>query len=279
MPIVDMYSSRNAPKQAGDVWMYNDIPRILRAQVSNIVKGALGERFVDDYDSAKIYALIQETVAHEHGKYHLAGAPENPTRDVHHAISSTADVGLWLDVVEISFRCIDRVCGRFSSHDRKMREITISAADAIAELNERFRRAGFGYQYEKGKIFRVDTEFMHKEATLPALELLSDPRFAGADDEFRAAYDHLKAGEFKDCVVDALNALESTMKAICDAKGWNYEKGARASDLLKVLRRERLFPEFADQSFDQLTATLKSDLPMGKERNRWRCRNTSQFTH
>ena len=51
------------------------------------------------------------------------------------------------------------------------------------------------------------------------------------------------------------------MKAICDAKGWNYDKGARASDLVKVLRREGLFPEFAEKSFDQLIATLKSGLP------------------
>ena len=51
------------------------------------------------------------------------------------------------------------------------------------------------------------------------------------------------------------------MKVICDLKNWPYEKGARASDLIKVLRREGLFPEFAEQSFDQLVATLKSGLP------------------
>jgi hypothetical protein len=128
-------------------------------------------------------------------------------------------------------------------------------------LNERFRRAGFGYRLERGKIVRVDSEFMHQEATLPALTLLSDSRFAGVDQEFRNAHDHLKAGEFKDCAVDALNALESTMKAICDAKGWKYEKGARASDLIRVLKNQGLFPAFAVQSLDQLIATLKSGLP------------------
>jgi len=131
----------------------------------------------------------------------------------------------------------------------------------VAELNERFLRAGVGYRYDGGQIFRVDSELLHQEATLPALRLLSDPRFAGADQEFRAAHDHLKAGEFKDCTVDALSAFESTMKAICDAKGWVYSKGARASDLLKVLRAKKLFPDFLDQSFDQLIATLKSGLP------------------
>ena len=104
--------------------------------------------------------------------------------------------------------------------------------------------------------------FLHQEVTRPALALLSDPRFAGANEEFRAAHDHLKAGEHKDCAVNALKALESTMKAICAAKGWDYPKGARASDLLKNLRRENLFPEFADQSFEQLLATLKSGLPV-----------------
>jgi hypothetical protein len=52
------------------------------------------------------------------------------------------------------------------------------------------------------------------------------------------------------------------MKAISDAKGWKYEKGARATDLIKVLKSNGLFPDFADQSFDQLIATLKSGLPV-----------------
>ena len=51
------------------------------------------------------------------------------------------------------------------------------------------------------------------------------------------------------------------MKVICDLKKWSYPPGARATDLIKVLRREGLFPEFAEQSFDQLVATLKSGLP------------------
>jgi len=135
------------------------------------------------------------------------------------------------------------------------------ASAAIDELNERFKRAGFGYRYEQGKIIRIDNEATHQQIMRPALQLLADPRFKGADDEFRAAHDHFKACEYKDCAVDALNALESTIKTICDLKKWTYESGARISDLLKVLRREGLFPEFADQSFEQLVATLKSGLP------------------
>ena len=51
------------------------------------------------------------------------------------------------------------------------------------------------------------------------------------------------------------------MKVACEVKGWTYEKGARATDLIKVLRRNGLFPDYLDNSFDQLIATLSSGLP------------------
>lgn len=265
MPIVDLYSSRLAQAgQTGDVWAYDVIPAILRVQVSNIVRDSLGR--VSDYgpNSGGIYTTIRDTIAHEHGRAHLNGPYDDhrPQIEVHNCIRSEQVLLVWLDTVELCLRAIEAYFGRLDDHGRQMYDITIPAKDAINEVNERFRRAGFGYRYERGKILRLDSEFLHQEATVPALKLLSDPRFKGADDEFRAAHDHLKAGEFKDCTVDALNALESTIKSICDAKGWKYEKGARASDLVKVLRQNKLFPDFADQSFDQLLATLKSGLPV-----------------
>jgi hypothetical protein len=54
---------------------------------------------------------------------------------------------------------------------------------------------------------------------------------------------------------------KALMKSICDTLQWTYEKGARASDLIKVLREHRLFPDYLDKSFDQLLAILKSGLP------------------
>lgn len=264
MPILDLFSSRRAKaQQANDVWVYDQIPAVLRVQVSNIVSGALGSTQEYGHNARGVYQMICDSVAHEHGREELSGfeSRQQPWRQVHGCIRSEDNLLVWLDVVELSFRIIENWAGDFDHYGREIHEISIAAPDAVAELNERFRRAGFGYRYEGGQIFRIDTEFMHQEATLPALAFLSDRRFSGADQEFRAAHEHLKAGEFKDCAVDALNAFESTMKAICDAKGWKYQKGARASDLVKVLRDNRLFPDFLDQSFDQLLATLKSGLP------------------
>lgn len=62
-------------------------------------------------------------------------------------------------------------------------------------------------------------------------------------------------------LVDAGASFESTMKCICDTLRWKYEKGTRASDLLKVLKEHQLFPDYLDRSLDQLLAVLKTGLP------------------
>ncbi len=59
----------------------------------------------------------------------------------------------------------------------------------------------------------------------------------------------------------AANALESTFKAIFDDKGWDYNKGSRISDLVKVAKANGLWPDYLDNSFDQLVATLQNGLP------------------
>ena len=102
---------------------------------------------------------------------------------------------------------------------------------------------------------------MHSEVVKPALGFLSQPGYEGPRDEFRSAHAHYRAGEIRDAVIDANSAFESTMKTICEKRGWSYPSGARASDLLKVLREKGLLPGYLDNSFDQLAATLKSGLP------------------
>jgi hypothetical protein len=90
---------------------------------------------------------------------------------------------------------------------------------------------------------------------------LSAPEYEGARDEFLSAHRHYRNGDHEEAITEAAKSFESTMKAICDRKGWAYVKGARASDLLKVLRARSLWPDYLDGSFDQLIATLNSGLP------------------
>ncbi len=167
-----------------------------------------------------------------------------------------------LDLIEYSFFYIDTVGRRLTSSETERFGVKQTPNKAIEELNTRFRQAAVGYRFEAKHILRVDSELIHSEMVRPALRLLSDGRFAGPEQEFLSAHAHYRAGEHKDCVTDALNAFESTMKAICKAKGWeDYAKGATASHLVKHLRAKGLIPDYLEQSFDQLVATLMSGLP------------------
>jgi hypothetical protein len=129
---------------------------------------------------------------------------------------------------------IDQGIRNFAPVDRDNARIRVSADDAIEELNQRFRELGVGFQYADGKIIRVDSEFLHSEAVKPALALLDEAGFTGLADEFIRGIDHFRKGEKKDAVADALNAFESTMKAICDAQGWKYGPRDTAKPLQEV---------------------------------------------
>jgi hypothetical protein len=250
MPVYDIYSRRKRRAEQGepDVYQYERVPRELRLQVRLLLNSLIAEQ--DDWWRRQHSQLLREMAWPE-----LYGSPSFFTarEDILAAIEHNEAVDHWLDVVEFCFASIyDMSILLPGEYEFK---------DAIEELNIRFRQAGFGYQFEGGQIVRVDSQLLHSEVVKPTLVLLSDPRFAGAQDEFLTAHAHYLAGEYEDAIVDANRAFESTMKAICESRGWEYAKGARASDLIKIIRRNRLLPDYLDNSFDQLIAILQSGLP------------------
>ena len=256
--IVDLYSYRKrvANGDTPDVVVYDELPGELLVQIVHIWRDAIGR------DSHEGWTWIHDTVARERGLLGLGPAhADDAERCMNYLLDNPSVTGT-LDLIEASFLYIDRVARDFTETDWYLYGVRVTASDAIDELNERFRRAGVGYQFEDGKIFRVDSELIHSHVVRPALRFLGQSGFEGPRDEFLQAHAHYRAGETKDAITDANNAFESTLKVICDKRGWRYSKGGRASDLLKVVRANGLLPDYLDASFDQLTATLKSGLPM-----------------
>lgn len=252
MAVFDLYSrrKRQAKGEVPDVFVYDDLPDQLRVQIVQICSDAIDREGWD---------LVHRIVAREWGVFELsagASAAERCSKAI--LERGTDDV---LDVVEASFSYIDTIAREHSSNEQRRRGIAMSASSAITELNDRFRLAGVGYTFENGRILRVDSEFIHSEVVVPALRYLNVRGFEGPRDEFLNAHAHYRAGEVKDAIVDANNAFESALKAICDLNGWDYATGARASDLINVVRQRGLLPDYLDRSFDQLAATLKSGLP------------------
>lgn len=268
MPVFEIFSSRKkkAERDGSDVYQYDSIPEKVRAQILHIWNDAIGPYAEQVYYGAPpphnslAWDTIRNRVCREQGKMRLSGE-DNSRRDCIGYLRAEQDVAELLDLIEFSFLYVEAVLGDTPSYERQQLGIVQDPDVAIKELNYRFREAGIGYQFENGKIIRMDSQFIHDEVVRPALSLLSDSRFRGAEEEFLSAHAHFRAGDYKDTVTDALKAFESTMKAICDIKGWSYAGGSRATDLLKIIRRNGLLPDYLDNSFDQLAATLQSGLP------------------
>ena len=204
--------------------------------------------------------MIHDAIAKEHSQYML-GESRHIDENFFNYFLDHPVVDEALDVIEASFMYIDSVAREFDPLQCQGRRITQSADDAIGELNERFRRAGVGYRFENGMILRFDSELIHSEVVKPVLQYLNEPDFEGPRDEFLRAHGHYRSGQIEAAVTDANSAFESTLKVVCDQRGWRYDKGARASDLLNIVRKNGLLPEYLDTSFDQLVATLKTGLP------------------
>lgn len=266
MPIFETFSARYRKQQktGPDVYQYAEIPNVLRGQLTHIINSAIGhsarESNRHQADNEDVWSYIRQTLCRERGQITLTNERDAKT-DCQNYIRLEQEVDLWLDIVELACLVIDIGVRKKEKWDNQRAGVTQSADEAIEELNYRFREAEFGYQYDSGQIIRVDNQLIHAEVVTPALQLLSDDRFKGPQQEFLAAHTHYRAGEHKDALVDALSAFESTMKTICDLKKWPYQKGARASDLVKAIRSNGLLPDYLDNSFDQLIATLQSGLP------------------
>lgn len=235
-----------------DVYQYDNLPTEFRVQVAHIWKDAIGT----SYESLKLWQVIHNMICREKGVFTLAERHNGTDFDrcQHHLL--TADTDDTLDIIELAFR----VCDRIARKEHGL-GIILGPDGALAELNDRFREHGIGYQYEQGELIRVDSQYIHAEAVVPALRLLQDVKFSGPSDEFLSAHEHYRKGEHKEAIVDALKAFESTMKAICDARGWKYDATATAKTLINMLFDNGLIPKYMENHFAGLRTTLEAGLP------------------
>jgi hypothetical protein len=268
MPIFDLFSKRQADAAKSgqsDVYQYANIPPELRVQVQQIAleaMGHVGERgdgmFRENTEN-EVWVKIERLYRREKGLDALGHGDFVGQRVLSFMRKCTTEE--WLDFLELISIAIRSIGTEDARNFRYQWQISTAADDAIEEINYRLRQAGVGYQIEGHRLIRVDSQFVHAEVVRPALTLLSNSDFEGPRQEFLSAHQHYRAGEHRQAVAMAANALESTFKAVFERKGWAYNKGARISDLVKVARENGLWPDYLDASFDQLAATLKSGLP------------------
>lgn len=258
----DLFSKRMKRKRGEvvDVLTYASLPDPLRIQIVHIVKDVFGEPdFHDDHSIAAIgYSLVAKVLKKEYGVFQLVEYPVNDAMDVLQFFLAQKDVERALSVVELLFRFVTRVIADDPNYRNRNHTATLSTAEAIEELNERFRESAVGYQFLSDEIIRVDSQLIHAEAVLPALTLLREKGFSGPNREFLEAHSHYRRGDFDDAVVNAAKAFESTLKTICDARRWKYDPNATAKPLINVVLTNKLVPAYFESQLSSLRGLLES---------------------
>ena len=242
-----------------DVYKYDTIPRELRVQVIHLWEAAVG-KLVRNYPGdcypisvGRVYEYIHKSLCYHYGEFSLGSSHDSDFDSVCSFLLETEDTEKAIDVIEVSFKYIDEHVrnnlNRFSKRE-------LNPNGAINALNYWFRERGVGYQYESGQIVRVDSEFIHSEVVKPALKMLSDPMYQGANNEFLKAHEYYRAGDYKGCMTECLKAFESSIKAICEKRGWNHDNknGIR---LIQIVFDNMLIPSFIQTHFTALRKTLE----------------------
>jgi hypothetical protein len=270
MAIFDLFSKRKKRQESQgkpDVYQYAVIPQPFRIQVVHIWNAALGPWYRhtgyslgQDSPSSELWEQIEKIMAKERGLWGIGQSNSNPDeRCIQYLMGADRDGAL--DIIELSFKVIDRIARDFWPEKRRRAHITQGADDAIEELNGRFREHGIGYQYVGGDIIRVDSQLLHAEAVRPALALLNETGFSGPVDEFMHAFDHHRRGDNKQAIAEALKAFESTMKSICTVRNWSYGPKDTAKPLLDILFKNGLVPPELETHFGALRSAMESGLP------------------
>ena len=262
MTVTDLFSKRERRKRGEypDVYEYDDIPNELRVQIVHIIRDGFGTpvEFHGSHNRAlEIYGLIHDTLCREYGCFRL-NQYNSRVDSVLNFLLQVENTERAIDVIELSFKYIDSIV-REDTH--QFQDLKISPDDAIDELNHRFRERGIGYQYESGMVVRIDSQLIHSEVVQPTLNLLQDPKFKGANQEFLSAHEHYRNRKYKECLNESLKALESCLKAICKARKWPYSETDTVKRLIEIVFDHQLIPSSLQSHFSALRSTLEARVP------------------
>ncbi len=218
---------------------------------------------------------VHQMLLYRHGKFVLSeGRPHSRSEDAINFLLTCKDEEFF-DFIEYIFRV------------KCLFHIPIEENLIVGEINELFVSDNVGYELTEiikedviepsneypffgreqriiktiayPKIIRKDDQVIHTTAIIPALNLLSDPKYKTANQEYLEALEDYRKGDCGDCLTKCGSAFESVMKIICDNKKWQYKQTDTASALLPIIINNSGLESFFEQPLI-IIATLRNRL-------------------
>ena len=255
------FSQRQRGEEVSDVLQYDDLPESFRNQFFRIISD-IGR--YDEHTRMDILRTLDNEYCREKGLKHLGIHDSDFRNGVELNFSEyidSAPTSELLDLIDFVcsalYRFIQNPRGRAYLSEQKIQTIN----KLFKELNGRFKQHNLGYEVINGQLVRIDNQVVHAQYVKPALQLLCDKEFAGAEEEYRNAFEARRAGNNKDAILNAGKCFESVMKIICRKKYNADVDNCAAGALLDKLEQKEIFPKYMNKHFEKIVDTLRFGVP------------------
>lgn len=254
------FSQRQRGEDVPDVLQYDDLPVEFRNQFMYILSDVCNSA------NDELAMFLAKQYCREKGFRNLGGYTIHDSRTARLAFDKYIDDSTTDELLDL----IDFICNMLNWRidPTKPKQYTVSyemiyaIQRAFTELNDRFKQHNLGYEVTNGQLMRIDNQTVHAQYVKPALQLLCDEEFAGAEEEYRNAFEARRAGNNKDAILNAGKCFESVMKTICEKKKYDTsKKGDSARALLNVLKTNGFFPTYMETHLGGVVTTLESGAP------------------
>lgn len=248
-----------------EVYIYDEFPEAFRNQVFYIMEDVL-DKYTEEYDEKLwnhlYYVFAREKGIKNLGMYDIEKSGNYGKSNFEEYIAKSDNID-FLDMLDFVFNKIDVGIRKIPPKFHTQKDIGDIVDKTVEELNYRFKQHNLGYEFVNGEVIRIDNKLLHQEVIKPALRLLYEENFDGAEEEFRKAFEYRRKGDNKNAILEAGKAFESTMKTICDKKSYTYDKAKdTAKKLIEILESNNFYPSYMSSHMANLRTTLGSGLPV-----------------
>lgn len=249
----NLYSDRNKPKNIDEVIIFDELPRKLRVQFNFILKDIISYSYEYNHIHEKLcrkYGELSLSSKHDLGFFDDRALKEALTKDDY-------NFNLIFDMMEFA---IEYHADQMWNDGYGGEEIEEFINNVQKSINTCFKDSSMGYEMVNCQIIRKDSEVTFTEIIEPTITLTYNELFENVNIDFVNAIKEYQTGDNKDCIVKLLRAFESTLKIICDGKGWEYNETDRCSKLINICFDNDLVPQEMKSEFTSLDSLLRSGI-------------------
>ena len=249
--------------EISDIYIYGHFPKEFRNQVFHILLDIFNPsdrstKYFYCGDWVDLWEITCEKFSREKGLKELSdqwGYHPNEIQALEYYMDTCSDVD-FLDFLDFAFTAL--ISSELFINIIGKPEVK----EAIQELNYRLKQHSLGYEFINGYLIEKTNEQIHKETIKPALNLLHDKTFKGAEEEYFQAFDYYKSGKNKDAILNAIKAFESVLKTICKEMKYAYDNEKdTAKQLLQHLTENEFYPSYLESHLTGIRTTLESGAP------------------